>query len=141
VYPGTLGGVIAPMAANQTTLFVPVVNHPLTVESGTALGEGAEASGELVALDIATGKVEWKDQVSVPMYGSPTAVNDMVFVASPDGTVNGLDARSGGEVWSGSLPAGSNTGVAVSGDTLLVPAGLPAAEGQNPALVAFRLGG
>jgi outer membrane protein assembly factor BamB len=141
VYPGTLGGVIAPMAANQTTLFVPVVNHPLTVESGTALGEGAEASGELVALDIATGKVEWKDQVSVPMYGAPTAVNDMVFVASPDGTVNGLDAKSGGEVWSGSLPAGSNTGVAVSGDTLLVPAGLPAAEGQNPALVAFRLGG
>jgi outer membrane protein assembly factor BamB len=65
----------------------------------------------------------------------------MVFVASPDGTVNGLDAKTGGEVWSGSLPAGSNTGLAISGNTLLVPAGLPAAEGQKPALVAFQLGG
>jgi outer membrane protein assembly factor BamB len=141
VYPGTLGGVIAPMAANDTTLFVPVVNHPLTVESGTQLGEGGEATGELVALDIASGKVEWKNQLAVPVYGSPTAVNDMVFVATPDGAVYGLDAKSGGEVWTESLPAGSNSGLAVSGDTLLVPAGLPAAQGQKPALVAFRLGG
>ncbi|MBS1880149.1 MAG: PQQ-binding-like beta-propeller repeat protein [Actinobacteria bacterium] len=141
VYPGLLGGVISPMAANQTTLFVPVVNHPLTLESGAAIGEGAEASGELVALDLATGRVRWKDQVPVPMYGSPAAANDMVFIASPAGTVTGFDAKSGGELWSGSLPAGSNTGLAISGDTLLVPAGLASAEGQKPALVAFRLGG
>ncbi len=141
VYPGTLGGVISPLASNETTLFVPIVNHPLTVESGTQLGEGPEATGELVALDIATGKVKWKVKTAVPMYGSPVAVNDMVFIASPEGTVSGLDADSGGEVWAASLPAGSNTGLAISGDTLLAPAGLPAAEGQEPALVAFRLGG
>ena len=141
VYPGLLGGVISPPASNETTLFVPVVNHPLTVESGTELGEGPEATGELVALDIASGKVEWKQPVSLPMYGSPIAVNDMVFVAGPDGTLLGLDAKSGGEVWAASLPAGSNTGLALTGDTLLAPAGLPAAEGQKPALAAFRLGG
>jgi outer membrane protein assembly factor BamB len=141
VYPGKLGGVISPLASNETTLFVPIVNHPLTVESGTQLGEGPEASGEVVALDIASGKQEWSVKTGVPMYGSPVAVNDMVFIASPEGTVAGLDAKSGGEVWVASLPAGSNTGLAVSGDTLLVPAGLPAAEGQKPALVAFRLGG
>ncbi|MGD9735242.1 MAG: PQQ-binding-like beta-propeller repeat protein [Solirubrobacterales bacterium] len=141
VYPGLLGGVISPPAANETTLFVPIVNHPLTVESGTQLGEGPEASGEVVALDIASGKVEWSAKTAAPMFGSPVAVNDMVFIASPEGTVSGYDAESGGEVWAASLPAGSNTGLAVSGDTLLVPAGLPAAEGQEPALVAFRLGG
>src|SRR6185437_10077331 len=37
VYPGLLGGVIAPMAASKTTLFVPVVNHPLTVEAGETI--------------------------------------------------------------------------------------------------------
>lgn len=141
VYPGKLGGVISPMASNETTLFVPVVNHPLTVESGTQLGEGPESTGELVAIDIATGKVEWKAETPVPVYGSPVAVNDLVFMAGPSGVVIGVDAKSGGEVWGSSLPAGSNTGVAVSGDTLLVPAGLPAAEGQKPALVAFRLKG
>jgi outer membrane protein assembly factor BamB len=141
VYPGLLGGVIAPMAANKTTVFVPVVNHPLTLESGTSIGEGAEASGELVALDLASGKVKWKKAFPTPVYGAPTAVNDMVFVSGSEGSVYGLDAQSGGEVWQGTLPAGSNTGVAISGDTLLVPAGLPVAEGQKPALVAFRLGG
>ncbi len=29
----------------------------------------------------------------------------------------------------------------ISGDTLIVPAGLPTAEGQVPQLVAYRLGG
>jgi outer membrane protein assembly factor BamB len=141
VYPGTLGGVIAPMAANKTTVFVPVVNHPLTVESGTEIGEGPENSGELVALDLATGKVEWQQSTPTPAYGAPTTVNDMVFISSFEGTVRGLDAKTGGELWSGSLPAGSNTGLAIDGDTLLVPAGIAVAEGQKPALVAFRLGG
>jgi outer membrane protein assembly factor BamB len=141
VYPGLLGGVIAPMAANETTVFVPVVNHPLTLESGTTLGEGSQLSGELVALDLASGKVKWKKSFPTPVYGAPTAVNDMVFVSGFEGVVHGLDAKSGGEVWQGSLPAGSNTGLAISGDTLLVPAGLAVAEGQKPALVAFRLGG
>ncbi len=141
VYPGTLGGVIAPMAANSTTVFVPVVNHPLIVESGTALGEGPQMSGELVALDLATGKEEWSAELGGPAYGAPTAVNDMVFVAGFDGTVRGFDAKTGGEVWQEALPAGSNTGLAISGGTMLVPAGIAFAEGQKPELVAFRLGG
>jgi outer membrane protein assembly factor BamB len=142
VYPGTLGGVISPPAADQTTIFVPVVNQPLSIESGTQIGGGGEvkSTGELVAIDIADGKIEWKDQVPLPVYGSPVAVNDVVFLASVEGTVSAYDAKSGGELWAGSLPAGSNTGLAVADDTLLVPAGVSAVEGQKPALVAFRLG-
>lgn len=141
VSPGTLGGVIAPMAANKTTLFVPVVNHAVIY---TASGETQEASsltGEMVAIEIATGKIKWQQKYPAAAFGPPTAVNDMVFFTTFDGTVHGLDASTGGEVWQGSLPAASNTGVTVSGDTLLVPAGLPTAEGQKPELVAFRLGG
>jgi outer membrane protein assembly factor BamB len=141
VYPGTLGGVIAPMAANKTAVFVPVVNHPLTVKGGSEIGESAELSGELVALDIKTGKVEWNQKYPTAAFGAPTAVNDMVFVATFDGTVHGLDAANGGEVWQASLPAGSNTGLAVSGDTLVVPAGIPIEEGQTAEMVAYRLGG
>jgi hypothetical protein len=44
-------------------------------------------------------------------------------------------------VWSASLPAGSNSGMTASGDTLIAPAGIAVAEGQKPSLVAFRLGG
>jgi outer membrane protein assembly factor BamB len=141
VYPGLLGGVIAPMAASKTTLFVPVVNHPLTVENGLTISESEELSGEMVALDLATGKEKWNETYEAPAFGAPVAVNDMVFFATFDGTLHGLDAENGGEVWSAALPAGSNSGMTASGDTLIVPAGIATAEGQTPALVAYRLGG
>jgi outer membrane protein assembly factor BamB len=141
VWPGILGGVIAPMAASKTTLFVPVINHPATVEDGETIGEGEELSGEMVALDLATGKQEWNQTYETAAFGAPVAVNDMVFFATFDGTLHGLDGKTGGEVWSASLPAGSNSGMTASGDSLIVPAGIPVAEGQVPALVAYRLGG
>jgi outer membrane protein assembly factor BamB len=141
VWPGILGGVIAPMAASKTTLFVPVVNHPLTVKDGVEIGEGEEIGGEMVAIDIATGQEEWSTEYEAPAFGAPVAVNDMVFLATYDGIVHGLAAESGEEVWTEQLPAGSNSGMTANGDSLIVPAGLPLEEGQAPALVAYRLGG
>jgi outer membrane protein assembly factor BamB len=140
VYPGTLGGVIAPMAASKTTLFVPVVNHALTIENGTTIGESESMTGEMVALDLATGKEEWHQKYETAAFGAPVAVNDMVFFATFDGKLHGLDGKSGKAVWSAQLPAGSNSGMSAYGDTLLVPAGLPLQEGQSPALVAYSLG-
>jgi outer membrane protein assembly factor BamB len=141
VTPGSLGGVIVPMAANKTTLFVPVVNHSVQLSANGERSETSPLLGEMVAIDIKTGKVEWNQEYPAAAFGAPTAVNDMVFFTTFDGIVHGLDAKTGGEVWTAQLPAGSNSGVAVSGDTLLVPAGLPTAEGQKAALLAFRLGG
>jgi glucose dehydrogenase len=140
VYPGLLGGVIAPMAASKTTLFVPVVNHPLTVENGETIGEGEEFTGEMVALDLVTGKEKWSQTYEQPAFGAPVAVNDMVFFTTLEGTLHGLDASNGGEVWSEALSAGSNSGVIASGDSLVVAAGIPVAEGQVPSLVAYTLG-
>jgi outer membrane protein assembly factor BamB len=141
VYPGTLGGVIAPMAANSTTLFVPVVEHPLIATSGSELSESEPFSGELVALDIKTGAVKWQQKYPAATLGAPTAIGDMVFVTTFDGTIHGLEASSGGEVWSEALPAGSNSALNASGETLVVPAGIPTAEGQKAEMVAYRLGG
>jgi len=140
IYPGTLGGVIAPIAANSTTVFAPVVNHPIT-SNGTENQEMPELTGELVAIDIKTGKVQWKKEFEAAAFGAPTVVNDLVFLATFDGTVHAFDAETGGEVWQAALPAASNAGLMASGDTLVVPAGLPSAEGQKPEIVAYRLGG
>jgi outer membrane protein assembly factor BamB len=141
VFPGTLGGVIAPMASDGTNLFVPVVNHPLTISSSGALGEGAEMSGELVAIDAATGRIEWNQEFASAAFGAPTVVNDLVFTTAFEGSVFAFDKETGNEVWVGSLPAGINTGVSISGDTVIAPAGLASAEGQVPEIVAYRLGG
>jgi outer membrane protein assembly factor BamB len=141
VFPGTLGGVIAPMAANQTTVFVPVVDHALTVTGGSEVGESPGLTGELVALSLRSGAVRWKKSFPAAAFGAPAATNDMVFVATFDGVLRGFDAGGGGEVWQARLPAASNTGIAIGDETMVVPAGLPVAEGQQPAIVAYRVGG
>jgi alcohol dehydrogenase (cytochrome c) len=141
VFPGTLGGVIAPMASNGSTIFVPVVNHSLTVGANSEIGESGGLTGELVAIDAATGKIEWSQEFSSAAFGAPTVVNDLVFVTDFEGNLYAFEAENGNEVWVSSLPAGSNTNVSISGDTVVAPAGLAGAEGQTPEIVAYRLGG
>jgi outer membrane protein assembly factor BamB len=142
LYPGVLGGVIAPMATDGKLIFVPVVNQPGSISATEGLGEaGSESAGELVAIDAASGAIQWEQPLTTPAYGAPTVVNDLVFATSFEGNVHAFETASGNEAWTGQLPAGINTGVSISGDTVIAPAGLAAAEGQKPKIVAFRLGG
>ena len=141
VFPGQLGGVIAPLATDGESVFVPIVNHSMTVVSGSELSESSASTGELVALDLANGKFKWKKKLPQAAYGAPTVVNDLVFETTFDGIVYALDAKSGGEVWQATLPAGTNAGVMANGEYLVAPAGLPVAEGQVAELVTYRLGG
>ena len=140
VYPGTLGGVIAPMSTDGSMIFVPIVNSPLTIVSGSETGEGGGSSGEVLALDLATGTPKWKQKLATPAFGATTAVNDLVFATAYEGTVSAFNAKTGQIVWREKLPAGSNSGVMANGKTLIAPAGLAAAEGQTPQIIAYRLG-
>jgi len=141
VFPGELGGVIAPIASDGKTVYVPIVNHSMTVRSGSEITEESTATGEVVAIDIATGKIKWNRELEQPAYGATLVVNDLVFATTADGVIHALKAETGGEVWQAALPSGTNAGVMVSEDMLLAGAGLPVAEGQKAKLVAFKLGG
>ncbi len=141
VYPGLLGGVIAPMASDGSTIFVPVVNLPVKFTSQTEQQEGPGAGGEVLALDAATGAVRWHQTLSAPAFGAVTVANDLVFATIASGTLYAFEAASGHLLWETQLPAGTNTGVAVHGDTLIAPAGLPQGSSQSAELVAYRLGG
>ena len=141
VFPGQLGGVIAPMAADDERVYVPVVNHSMTVRSGSEITEESAATGEIVALDINSGGIVWEASTSSPAYGALVVANDLVFATSSEGIIHALNVNKGGEVWQAALPAGTNAGVMINGDTLVIGAGLPIAEGQAPKLVAYRLGG
>lgn len=140
VYPGSLGGVIAPMSTDGKSVFVPIVNSPVEIISGSERREaGTSFSGEVTALDVATGKVLWNQELTSPAFGATTAVNDLVFATSYEGTVSAFDAKSGEIVWREALPSGTNAGVMASGDTLLAPAGVAAGAGQTPQIIAYRL--
>ena len=142
VYPGSLGGVIAPMATDGKTVFIPVVNAPLEIVTQTERQEPGPLSGELVALDVKTGALEWKHEFpNSAAYGFTTVANDLVFATTADGNVQAFDTNTGRVAWQETLPSGTNAGVMVAGDMMIAPAGLAAAEGQTPQLVAFKLGG
>jgi outer membrane protein assembly factor BamB len=142
VYPGSLGGVIAPMATDGKYVFVPVINGPLEIITQTERQEPGPLNGELVALDVKTGALKWKHEFSTsPPFGFTTVANDLVFSTTYDGKVQAFDTGSGRLTWQETLPAGTNSGVAIAGDMVVVGAGLAAAEGQTPQLVAFRLAG
>jgi outer membrane protein assembly factor BamB len=140
VFPGELGGAIAAPASDGKQVYVPIVNHSLTLRNGSEVSEESEATGEVEALDLATGKVAWKAQLPGAAYGSLIVSNDVVFATTAEGVIHALSAGSGGEIWQAALPSGTNAGVMVSGDMLVAGAGLPVAEGQTAKLVAYKLG-
>ena len=140
VYPGALGGVIAPMSTDGETIFVPVVNSPLEVVSGSEKQEPGPSTGEVVALDVG----DRQGQVEPGTRHAGLRRNDRrsTTSSSPPPTKarsSAFDNKSGQIVWRETLPAGTNAGVMVAGDTLIAPAGVAAAEGQTPQIVAYRL--
>jgi len=149
VYPGFWGGIETPGAYADGTLYFVAENlgTPYTatafrsrdgaenvqnMEGRTPLDEG---TSELVAIDAATGRIRWTHKFGMVAFGGATVVNDLVFTATYDGTVYALERTSGRPVWQYRLPAGVIAWPAVSGDTMIWPAGL----GRRPALVALRL--
>jgi outer membrane protein assembly factor BamB len=141
IYPGALGGVIAPMSTDGKLVFAPVVNSPVAMAASgaTSEGQGGSTNGEVVALDLATGKLVWKQVLGAPAYGATTSVGDIVFATSAEGAVTAFKASNGQILWRETLPAGTNAGVMANGNTLIAAAGLASASGQTPKLVAYRV--
>jgi len=141
ILPGILGGVETQMAADETTVYVPVNNLPAVVRSQTEISvpNSVDGTGELVALDLATGRVRWDRKLPQAEYGGATVVNDLVFTPTYEGTLWALDTRSGRIVWRSRLPAGTDAPVAVAGDTLLAAGSVPLEGGGMTEIVAYRL--
>jgi alcohol dehydrogenase (cytochrome c) len=145
VCPGLLGGVETPMASVGGRVFVPVVD---LCTQGSAYGfeeldridVGARGSGELVALDAATGRRLWTLRLPQPPFGCATVADGVVFTSTFDGRLYGVDARTGSILWNGSLRAGSNSCPALASGWLLAAAGLPRGRGRVLELTAFTTG-
>ena len=137
-FPGALGGVTAPPATNGSSIFVPVANYGTTLVGQTrALQEDEPKSGELVALDVETGTIDWQHSFTTGAFGATTAVNDLVFASTADRVIYAFEGDSGKKVWRARLPASNIGGLAVSDDTVVVPAGY----GAGAAMLAYRLKG
>jgi outer membrane protein assembly factor BamB len=94
----------------------------------------------MVALDLATGRQLWAANLPQMPLGGATVAGDLVFTTTFGGGVAALSRVDGSIVWTALLPAGSNSTLAIAGDTLIAGAGLPLSTTQQPAVVAYRLG-
>jgi outer membrane protein assembly factor BamB len=145
--PGAIGGVLTNMAAADGSVYAAAINVALkstTMGSvdGNASG-GGTAGGDVEALNLATGTVEWDTPVSSLPLGAATVSNDLVFTTLFNGTLIALNRTTGAIVYQRKLPTTTNAPLAIAGNTVLVPAGGPETSatggGGSPQLVAYTV--
>lgn len=139
VMPGVLGGVETPPAAADGTVYLAVVNAPTTYDSPEQKFSlnpqlGSHPS-HLVALDAATGEVEWKTDMPGDSLGAVTVVNDLLLTSTFRGLLLAYDRSTGAEVWRHELGHSVNGSPAVVGDTIV----WPISGGPESYLLALRL--
>jgi outer membrane protein assembly factor BamB len=144
IEPGDLGGIESPLASTGTTVFAAVNNLP-----SKYTGQGfaylsfpipfAKGTGELVAVNEATGKIEWDHKLPSSPYGGATVANNVVFTTTYNGTLYAFNVSTGAEIWHTKLPSNTNAEVAVVGNALLTAASYANAAG-SATIVAYRLG-
>ena len=144
IYPGLLGGVETPMAASDGVIYAAVNNLCAVIESQDGLAgisqcDFATNTGELVALQGATGKVLWKKTFKAGAYGAATVVNDLVLTATFDGRLYAFARANGKLVWQKRLPAISNSTPAVTENEIIVGAGFAATPKMKAQVIAYRL--
>jgi alcohol dehydrogenase (cytochrome c) len=137
VCPGLFGGVLTPMAVSRGLVFAAVVDLCM-LESST--GSEALASvdlfkrarGQLVALDLATGRPRWRRVLPAAPFSCATVAGDVVFAPTFEGRVRAFAAASGKPLWTVREPAGINACPAVAGRLLVVAAGADPGNLRTP---------
>lgn len=141
--PGSLGGVLTPMAEARGVLYVPWIDLCFK-GSATGLVRGGPVppvAGGLAAVNAATGAIIWKHTFRSMATGAATVAGDVVITATYDGTVDALSTRSGAVLWTARTPAGIDAFPAVTRTMLIVGAGAPTSQARvsDGEIVAYAL--
>jgi len=96
--------------------------------------------GDLVALNVADGSIEWRQRLESPAEGAPTVSNSAVYVATRDSRGIAIDRHSGRLLWQvqGVPPVAGVVGgaaPAIMGRLVIFP------FGSTELVAAFRKGG
>jgi alcohol dehydrogenase (cytochrome c) len=146
VEPGTLGGILSDMAVADGSVYVATIDLPITYtgkDSVTGNKAAGQETGEVEALSLATGTVEWDTKVGSMPLGAATVSDDLVFTTLYNGVLVALNRSTGAVVYRHQLPTSTNAPIAVFGNTVLVPAGGPQTSasggGGNPQIIAYTV--
>src|SRR5262249_28587024 len=99
-----------------------------------------KGTGEMVAVNQATGRIEWNTRLPSSPYGAATVTNNVVFTTTFHGDLYALNSETGAILRAIPLSAGTNAPVAIDGDYVIAGAGAPLAKTQQPLIIAYKLG-
>ncbi|MGN6430350.1 MAG: outer membrane protein assembly factor BamB family protein [Gaiellaceae bacterium] len=144
ILPGSIGGVLSDLAIVGTTVYVATIDLPLTyttLKLPVAIKTAGPLAGEVEALSLATGKVEWDRKVPQFPLGAVTVSNDLVFTTLYNGVLIALDRTTGAIVYRRRLPTSANSPIAIAGNKVIVPAGGPKTRtgGGDAQVVAYAV--
>jgi len=145
--PGVFGGVESQLATNGSTTFAAVNNLavPMSVKGVTESSAAFEASigkatGEMVAVNQDTGKIEWDVKLPSSPYGAAAVTNNVVFTTTYNGDLYAFNAATGAVLLKTPLSAGTNAPVTIAGDYVIAGAGVQLSQKQQPLIIAYKLG-
>ena len=144
ILPGSLGGVLSDLGVAGNSVYVATIDLPLTYTNlnyPVPVKAAGPLTGEVEALNLASGKVEWDTKVPQFPLGAVTVSNDLVFTTLYDGVLIALNRSTGTIVYRHQLPTSTNSPIAIVGNTVIVPAGGPVTGGRSgdPQVVAYKL--
>ncbi len=142
--PGALGGILTNMAVANDTVYVATCNFPFRFTSDSqvnGLNVNGDLAGDVVALNLITGKVEWTTALKDLPLGAATVSNNLVFTTLLKGQLIALNRATGKIVAAIKLLRSTNAPIAIAGNTVIVPDGGPVANNDtSPSrVVAYRL--
>ena len=138
IEPGPLGGIESALASNGKTVFAVVNDLPGKVSTSGITVSSFSASGDVVAVNEATGRVEWHVPLPASPYGGATLANNVLFTTTYNGTVWAFNASTGKLIWYRMLPDDTNAPVAVDGDTVVTADSIESNTIER--IYAYRLG-
>lgn len=145
--PGAFGGIETQLATNGSTVFAAVndLGMPITVhgvaESSKAFAASiGTANGEMVAVNVDTGKIVWDDKLPSSPYGAATVTNGVVFTTTYSGYLYAFNAATGAILLKTPLSSGSNAPVAVDGNYVIAGAGVQVPKTDKQLIIAYKLG-
>jgi glucose dehydrogenase len=130
--PAWLGGVLSNPAVAGGTVYVSTVDEPIVYTKLTQyLGPELPhpPTGEIEALNLATGAVEWDTKLPQMALGATTVSNDLIFSTIYGGQLIALNRTTGAIVYRHQLPTSTNAPLVVAGNTVIVSAGGPLTKG------------
>jgi alcohol dehydrogenase (cytochrome c) len=146
--PSLFGGIETQLASNGSTVFAAVNNFAVTMSAHGVVGASKEllasvskATGQMIAVSQATGKVIWDDKLPSSPYGAATVTNDVVFTTTYSGYLYAFNAATGAILLKTPLSAGTNAPVTIDGDYVIAGAGVPSlSKSQHALIIAYKLG-